>query len=47
MERKNIYITQQQVDALKKKTEETGLKFSDLVRRAIDEYLKKEGRTTK
>ena len=38
MERKQIYITKQQIDRLKKLSKETGLSVSELIRRSIDRY---------
>lgn len=41
--RVNMYLTRPQVKALKGLSKKTGLTVSDIVRRAIDEYLKKYG----
>lgn len=38
----NMFITDQQSEALEKLKEKTGIKLSEAVRRAIDEYLKRE-----
>jgi|GraSoiStandDraft_24_1057298.scaffolds.fasta_scaffold87506_3 predicted DNA-binding protein len=40
--RLNIYLNPQQKDKLEKLSEKTGAPLSELVRRAIDLYLKKE-----
>lgn len=44
MKRKDMYFTDQQVEKLNLIETETGIKFSELVRRAVDEYL--DGRKT-
>ena len=44
MKRVNIYISEQQYQQLKQLAEETGLKSSEHVRRAIDEYFAKRKR---
>lgn len=41
MIRKNIYLGIQQIGRLKKLSKVIGLSYSELVRRAIDEYLDK------
>lgn len=39
MRRTNIYLTERQHDELSRRARATGLKLSELVRRAIDRYL--------
>ncbi len=39
MQRTNIFLTEKQIAALKALAEKTGLSYSELIRRAIDEYL--------
>lgn len=39
--RKHIHLTIKQDDAFKKLAKDTGLTFAELIRRAIDEYLKR------
>ena len=41
MKRTNIFLPQPTLDKLKKVSDETGLSVAELVRRAIDAYLKK------
>ena len=41
--RTNIYISKSQKDGLKKLGEEKSIKPAELVRRAIEEYLEREG----
>ncbi len=41
--RKNIYLPGQMVKRLSSYSKKTGLLMSEIIRRAIDEYLKKEG----
>jgi predicted DNA-binding protein len=41
MKRTNIFLPQPALDRLRKLADETGLTVAELVRRAIDEYLKK------
>ena len=38
----SVFIMDQQDEALKKLKEKTGIKQSEAIRRAIDEYIKKE-----
>lgn len=42
MKRMNIHLSQKQIDRLKKLSNEAGLPLAELVRRAVDEFLKKE-----
>jgi len=42
MNRTNIYLPEQLKSALKSLSDKTGLSVAELVRRAIDEYLKKQ-----
>ena len=39
MIRKNMHLTQQQVNMLKSLSQRTGLSVAEIVRRAIDDYL--------
>lgn len=41
MKKTTIFITIQQIEKLKKITLKTGIKFSELVRRAIDDLTQK------
>lgn len=41
MKRVDYYLTDPQVERLKQLTETTGLTTSELIRRAVDEYLDK------
>ncbi|MBW2010149.1 MAG: CopG family transcriptional regulator [Deltaproteobacteria bacterium] len=41
MKRKNIHLTDKQVEQLEKMAKETGLKVAEIIRRALDDYLKK------
>lgn len=40
MQRMDFYLTESQIIELKKLSEETGLSVSELIRRAVDRYLK-------
>lgn len=42
MKRINYFLPEQQIEALKKLSEKTGLSVSELIRRAIDAFLKKQ-----
>ena len=42
MKRKNIHFTHEQIKDLKDLSEKTGLKVAEHVRRAIDDYLKRQ-----
>jgi hypothetical protein len=42
MERKNIHLTAQQIEALRALSDKTGLTVAEHVRRAIDEYVAKQ-----
>ncbi len=42
MIRRNYYITEQQDKKLKEAHEKTGIKPAETVRRALDEYFKKD-----
>ena len=42
MKRFNFYLTENQINQLKTLSKKTGLKKSELVRRAIDDYLEKK-----
>ena len=39
MIRTNVYIPEQQFDAMKKLSKETGISFSEHIRRAVSQYL--------
>ena len=39
MRKMNFFLTEQQIAALRRQAKITGLKVSDLVRRAIDDFL--------
>lgn len=43
MQRKNFYLKEEQIVELNKITKKTGATISELIRRALDEYLKKNG----
>lgn len=38
----SLYITDQQADALETLKDKTGIKQSEAIRRALDEYIKRE-----
>ena len=40
MKRINFYLTDKQIDAMKRLSKKTGLSVSELVRRAVDAFLK-------
>jgi predicted transcriptional regulator len=42
MKRTTIWLTDAQVKALEKLSSRTGTKIAEIVRRALDEYLKRE-----
>jgi len=42
MKRKNIHLTEWQIEVLQILAKRTGLSMADLIRRAIDEYVRKE-----
>ena len=42
MKRTSIWLTEPQLKQFKKLSEKTGAPVSELIRRALDEYLKKE-----
>jgi len=44
MQRLNFFIPSQLLSALRSLSEKTGLKVSDLIRRSIEEYLKRQKR---
>lgn len=39
MDKINIYLSEKQLEELRKLSEETGIPYSEHIRRAIDEYL--------
>ncbi len=42
MKRTNIFLPQPTIDKLKALSKETGLSVAELIRRAVDEYLRKK-----
>lgn len=42
MKRSNYHLTEKQIERLRELSEQTGLTAAELVRRAIDEYVKKQ-----
>lgn len=42
MIRINVYVTEKELAALRKLADDTGLPFSEYIRRALDEYLAKK-----
>jgi predicted DNA-binding protein len=44
MKRVNYHVTTKQFESLQQLSEKTGLSVAELIRRAIDNYLKKEQR---
>lgn len=44
MEKKTHYLTKEQIKALDDLSEDTGATPSELIRRAIDKYLKEKGK---
>lgn len=42
--RTNMYFTDAQIEGLRALSQKTGAPLAELVRRAVDAYLKKEGR---
>jgi hypothetical protein len=42
MKRLNFYFTELQIAALRRVSEATGLSVSELLRRAVDDWLRKE-----
>lgn len=43
MKRTTVYLTQEQIDRLAKLSEKTGAPAAELIRRAINQYLKSQG----
>lgn len=41
MERISLFLTEKQIERLKRLSEESGLPVAELIRRAVDEYLDK------
>jgi hypothetical protein len=41
MKRKNIHLSDKQIEGLKEFSKQTNLKVAELIRRAIDEFLKR------
>lgn len=44
MHRVNIFLPERVISALKALSEKTGLSYAEHIRRAIDAYLKREGK---
>jgi predicted DNA-binding protein len=42
MKRTNVHLPDAQIDRLKRLAGRTGLKVAELIRRAVDQYLKSE-----
>jgi predicted DNA binding CopG/RHH family protein len=42
MKRINIHLSEQQIAALKALAQKTGLRVAEIVRRAVDAYLRRE-----
>jgi hypothetical protein len=42
MKRINIHLTSEQIAEIKRLSEKSGLKFAELVRRAVDAFIEKE-----
>jgi predicted DNA binding CopG/RHH family protein len=47
MKRVNYHLTEKQIESFKKLSKETGLSVAELIRRAIDDYLRRERRGAK
>lgn len=47
MERVNYYLTDYQIAELKKLSKEKDMTVSELIRRAVDEYLKRSAKGSK
>jgi len=43
MERTSLFFPKQQMDRLKKLAKKTDTKVAELIRRAVEEFLKREG----
>jgi predicted DNA binding CopG/RHH family protein len=41
MKRVNFHLSDQQIGALRERAEQTGLTVAELIRRAVDEFLKR------
>ncbi len=46
MKKYNLYLSEQQINALVLLSEQKGISVSELIRRALDEYIEKEHRKT-
>jgi hypothetical protein len=44
MKRVNYHLTEKQIEALKEYSDRTGLSIAEIIRRAIDFWLKKESK---
>ncbi len=42
MYRVNYYLSEKQIDKLKEQSKKTGISMSEIIRRAIDNYFKKD-----
>jgi len=38
----NVYLTPRQLDALKKKSEELGISYAEILRRVLDAWIEQE-----
>lgn len=47
MKKYNLYLSEQQINALNLLSEQKGLSVSEIIRRALDEYIEKESNKTK
>jgi len=47
MRRRMHHLTEKQIESLEKLSKETGLSVAELIRRAIDDYLRRERRGAK
>jgi hypothetical protein len=47
MKRVNLFLSEKQIEALKRLARKTGLSYSELIRRAIDKFLRAERREEK
>jgi len=42
MIRKDVYLTERQLEALNKQTKKLGISLAELIRRIIDQYLERQ-----
>lgn len=45
MKRTQIFLTEQQVENIKQEAEKSGIRFSEMLRRIVDFYFKKQNET--